>query len=374
MGRRIQVLLLIAFLAAFLAVPPAVASEKEPVELSLKEAIFRALYFSKSVEKAELDIEKAEDARSAASGAVLPTYYISYTPGTESLIFAAESAEFGYRSSQKSYDLTCDTVVLDVYSRYYAVLKAQEKVAAKEAALKALEKKLAVTQAMVHAGLATRTAIIGLEAQLAGAQAALAGAQSELDQAYVAFNQLVVLKPDERPVLTDTVTFTPLEADENTCAAWATGENPTVWIARYAVEYKQTVQNYDTGDPNTVITDEDARKAELDAESAEEAAALLGRKLYHGVKSLEAAYAAALEGVAAAEENLRVTRVKFEAGLATSSEVVAAEADLTAARQNLFDLAAQHAYMKLAVEKPWAYLAVLAQSSGSTATTSGSSG
>ncbi|RPF42651.1 outer membrane efflux protein [Thermodesulfitimonas autotrophica] len=348
---------------------PAVAAEKEkaPVKLSMAEAVFRALCFSKSVEKAQLDLDKAESTRLSAAGAVQPQWYTTYTPGTEPLLFAKESADFGWRGARQNYELARDTVVLDVYNRYYAVLRAQEKVAAKEAALKPLEKKLAVTQAMVRAGVATRIALKGLEAQLAGAKAALAATQGELNDAYVAFNQLVGLPPEERPVLTDTVSFAPFTATENDCVSWATGNNPTVWIARYAAEYKRAVQNYDTGNPATVVTEEDARKAELDAESAEEAATLLGRKLYTGIRSLEEAYAAAQEAVATAAENLRLARVRLAAGAGTPAEVTAAEADLAAARQSLLDLTVQHAYMKLAAAKPWAYLGVLAASGSGTA-------
>lgn len=369
MGKRVFCAVLSSLLLVVVVALPAVAAEKgkAPLKLSLPEAVFRALSFSKSVVKAQLDLDKAESARLSAAGAVHPAWYTTYTPGTEPLLFAKESADFGWRSARQNYELARDTVVLDVYNRYYAVLRAQEKVAAKEAMLKPLEKRIAVTQAMVRAGVATRTALGGLEAQLAGAKAALAAAQGELNDAYAAFNQLVGLPPEERLVLTDSVSFAPFTATENDCVSWATGNNPTLWIARYAAEYKRAVQNYDTGNPATVITDEDARKAELDAESAEEAAALLGRKLYTGIRNLEEAYAAAQEAVTTAAENLRVTRVKFEVGLATPSEVLAAEADLAAARQNLFDLAVQHAYMKLAAAKPWAYLGVLSQSNAGAA-------
>uniref|UniRef100_A0A7C2I0P8 prephenate dehydratase n=1 Tax=Ammonifex degensii TaxID=42838 RepID=A0A7C2I0P8_9THEO len=103
------------------------------------------------------------------------------------------------------------------------------------------------------------------------------------------------------------------------------------------------------------------------AVGTEEAAALLGRKLFSATRSLEDAYTAAQEGVTTAEENLRLAHAKLAAGAGTPAEVTAAEADLAAAQQNLFDLAVQHAYMKLAAEKPWAYLGVLAASGSGTA-------
>ena len=361
MPRRPALFFAALFAALLLAMPAAAAAGEEPREMSLGEAVFRALCFSKSVEKAELELEKAEDARVSAAGAVQPQWYTTYEPGCEPLIFAAESADFAYRSARESYRLARDTVVLDVYSRYYAVLQAQEKVAAKEAALTALEKRASVMQALVQTGMAARTALLSLEAQVTSAEADLTAAEGELKNAYVSFNQLVKLPAEERPVLTDTAVFAPFAEDESRCVSWATGENPTVWIAKYAEEYKQMVQNYDTGDASTVIREEDVRMAELDAESAEDAAALLGRTLYSSIESLEAAYSATAEGVRVAEEALRVVQVKFELGMATSSEVAAAEAEVQAARQGLFALACEHAYMKLAAEMPWAYLGVLSQ-------------
>lgn len=49
------------------------------------------------------------------------------------------------------------------------------------------------------------------------------------------------------------------------------------------------------------------------------------RSLYYGVKSLEESYAGTQERVRAAEENLRVPRVKFDVGVATAADVAAAE-------------------------------------------------
>ncbi|MBC7347105.1 MAG: TolC family protein, partial [Clostridia bacterium] len=71
--------------------------------------------------------------------------------------------------------------------------------------------------------------------------------------------------------------------------------------------------------------------------------------------------------VAQAEEALRLARLRYEVGMATRLEVQAAELMLAQAEAAAASVLRQHAYYKLAFQKPWAV-------AGSTAgTTSGGS-
>lgn len=114
----------------------------------------------------------------------------------------------------------------------------------------------------------------------------------------------------------------------------------------------------------------EVEQAELDAASTKKLFDQITRSLYYGAKSLEEAYAGAQEGLTVAEENLRVAKAKQKVGMATVADVAAAEKAVAEARSALLQLACQHAYMKLAFAKPWAYLTGLSQS---TSTSTGGS-
>jgi hypothetical protein len=58
--------------------------------------------------------------------------------------------------------------------------------------------------------------------------------------------------------------------------------------------------------------------------------------------------------VETAKENLRVTEVKYQAGMATQAEVVDAQAKLADAERSLLEPACRHEGLKRAFAKPWA--------------------
>lgn len=363
-GRHIS-LILAVFIAAGALVPAAAAKEPVRLQVSLNEAVALALVHSEAVKKAAKEIDRTEALREGAAS------QLSYTPigppGDPRIEIAWSkllASDLAWRMSKKTLTAQEDTVALDACKKYWEVLKAQENVRAAEAALKSAERQLQNARAGYRVGMITQQALVAAEAQRGGAQASLAGAQNELESAYVAFNQVIGLCPEDRPVLTDTVEFNPLEIVNLDYEVVKVLESaPTVWLAQEKVTMQKYLEDmmFYTGEYRPYqVRKIEVEQAELDAVSAKKMLEQVTRSLYYAVKGLEEVYAGAQEGVRLAEENLRVTKVKFKVGLATSSEVVAAEAELAAARQNLFDLAAQHAYMKLAMEKPWAYLAVLA--------------
>ncbi|MFZ5898416.1 MAG: TolC family protein [Bacillota bacterium] len=332
-------------------------------QLTLAKAVQRALNHSNALKKAELDVDKADDALVPASG----LWYVNYSPEAEAGILAAESTHFAWQAALKTYDAQRDSVIMGVYDKYYDVLVALRDVKAKELALAKAERELGTVKALMSVGMAGKLAVDGAEAAVTGARAALASSQAALDNAYAALNQLVGFAEDYRPVLADLPAYSPVTTDLNTYILRALDDSPTVWTAVEAARFKESIKNFAApqGSGLQTVTDEDAEKADLDAKTAKDATRLLVRSLYHGVKGLEEAYAAAEQGVKIAAENLRITQLKYELGMATKKDVAAAEADLAAAEQKLFDLTAQHAYMKLALEKPWAYLSVMSSSATS---------
>lgn len=342
------------------------AQAKEPAtpELSLNRAIELAIQHAESVTKAAKEVDRTEEWRKYRSEQL--DYTPTEPPGNAKVEVAWAqllSADLSWRMSKKSLTAEQDKVALDTCKKYFDVLAAQNKVRSAEAALDSARRQLQVARALYNVGMATQAALTGAEAQYQAAQATLNAAQNDLDKAYVLLNQLVGLWPEDRPVLTDKVDFKALQITNLDYEVVKVLEScPTVWLAQETVTMKKYLEDM------TLYTGEyrpyQARKieveqAELDALTTKEMFERITRSLYYGVKNLEELYAGAEQGVWAAEENLKVVKAKYEVGLATAAEVAAAEKSLAEAQYTAYNLACQHAYMKLAFEKPWAYLSSL---------------
>lgn len=369
-------LLLIPCLLSGATVPVAWAKEPATPEISLNKAISLALEQSESVKKAEKDIDRTKALKDDASD------NLDYTP-TGPVGDALEqvswnsllTADLNWQFSKESLTASQDGLALGTCNKYWGVLKAQEALKAAEAAQKSAALQLQKAQASFRAGLLAQSDLLAAQAGSEGARAQLAKARNDLHTAYVAFNQQVGLWPEDRPVLTDAVSFEPLKIDDLDHEVAVVLETaPSVWLADQVVnlkKYQQDIMLYaSTLTGGTTYKPYEAREIEveqagLDAASARKAMEYLTRSLYYGVESLEQSYAGAQESLKAADENLRVAKIKFDLGLVTASDVAAAEKSEADAQSTLASVACQHALLKLGFQKPWAYLSVMQDTSAS---------
>jgi len=354
----ITVILTLFFIAGAM-VPAAFAGEKESPELSLNESIALALDNSESIDKAGKEIEKKKEWLEYRQDQLdyIPAKGVG-TALVEVPWAQALTANLEYSMSKRSLTAEEDKVVLDTCNKYWNILKAQEMLKVAQLNLDSALAQLQNARVSYQVGMIDNSKLIAAEAQYEGAQTRLSAAQNDLDNAYMAFNQLVGLWPEDRPVLTDELEYAPLEVNDlDYEVARVLSRAPNVWQAEQMVTLQGYLEDmiFYTGEYRPYQARKiEVEQAELDAASTKEYIENLTRSLYYGIKSLEEAYNGALEQLKVEQENLRVTKVKFELGMATKSELIAAEKALLAAESSAFDLVCQHAYMKLAFEKPWA--------------------
>ncbi|GAF25573.1 outer membrane protein [Moorella thermoacetica Y72] len=374
--RRLGFLLIGLLLVFAFAVPVASAESKSKVTtLTLQQAINLALQNDKGLQKAEKEIDRTKELRDNAADNVdfTPVMGSSYDPNYELSWNNLLSADLAWQMSKKNLEASRDAVVLKTCKSYWDVQAAKEKVAVQQKLEQQALLNLQNARAGLQAGTIAPSAIVAAEGQWQQAKNNLEAAQHALDDAYNSFNQQVGLDASERPVLADAPTYEPLDiADLDHEVARVVASSPSVWLAQQKVTLEQWAADmmFFTGQYTPYKAREIAvDQAQLDAASAQELMEMVTRQLYYTTKSLEEAYQAAQEALKMAQENLRVTQVKYNAGMATKSDIVAAEVAVNQAQLNLGDLIRQHAYMKLAFEKPWA---ASGGSGGSTSTSSGS--
>jgi outer membrane protein TolC len=328
--------------------------------LALDAAIRLALEHDEGLKKAEAEIERAKAIRDDAQEEVqfTPAQGWSYGPEIEASWNRLLSADLGWRASVRDYEARIDAIVLDVCKKYWEVQVAQGRLALQEKLKEQALINLQNAKAGAAVGTVAPSALATAEAQYDQAVKNCQQAEYALAEAYAALNQAVGLETNARPELTDGVQFEPLEVDSLEAAVSRVLEKaPSVWKARQNIDLKRWAADmvYFTGSYTPYeARQKELEQAELDYAAARELMAEATRTAYHRARQAEAGYAAALAALKKAEDELRVQRVRYEAGVATKADLVAAEAALVQAKVTLDGLVREHAYLKLGFEKPWA--------------------
>lgn len=376
--------LLASFIASSLLllwVPFALAKEQATPELTLQQAIDMAAARSKNLQNASYEIERTEEARRLAADKVRYVPAPGSSPASEdaAAVIGLEMADINWQKAKKDYEAKKDALVMSVTRAYYDVVKAEEGVRVAELNYQNAEISRQVALASYKTGMTAKSSLVQAEAGLAGAKSALEAARKALDDAYQQFNALVGLWPEDRPVLVDSPTFTPLQVDNvEVEVVRAVEGSPTIWMAQRNIELaKLNLDLYVFNNPKETETYTGkaikVNQAEVSAAEAEENLRKTMRSTYYSIRQLEENYAGLEQKLAAAAEDLRVTRVKYEVGMATKQEVVAAEASLAGIKKSLLDTVCDHEILKLAFKKPWASAAASGVGSGSSSDSVGSS-
>lgn len=372
--RRWYVLVGVLILTLFLVGPRALADEKtaDPV-ITLDKAIKMALERDESFKMAEAEVDRTQYLRDAVAEKIsfIPLMGATYDPTFEKNWYEFLQADLNWQMSKKSLEVARDALVVKVSKAYWDVQVAEEELKTK---------KLAEQQALLNlqnarigflVGTVSRTDVITAEERYEQAKAGVLAAQHALDDAYNAFNRLIGLDPGQRPILVDAPSYEPIEVTDIDAEVGRIVESsPTIWLAEQQITLKKWTADmaFYTGQYTPYKARQVAiEQAELDAANRKNDMKMKVKSLYFQIKGLEEKYRVAERELKLAWEGLRVTRTKYELGMATKAEVVAKEVEVAKAQQQLDSLVRQHAYLKLAFEKPWAM-------SGSGSSTSSSGG
>jgi outer membrane protein len=286
-------------------------------------------------------------------------------------------AEANVRGARAVLERTRQQVVFGVHQAYLQLLLARENEAAARRALVAAEESVRVARARVAAGVAAPFDLLQAEVALSNAQQALARAQAQVGATQVQLASLLNLPLETRFEPTDELAPRPvpgtleewvgralrnrpdlLELQARAEAARAgvdlarsggkpnvalaaqydlTGNTPSNLFGAWSVTLAVTLSLYDGG-----ITRERVREAELRLQQLEvlqaqarQRAELEVRQAWLALQQAGPELAAAERAAEQAREALRIARVRFEAGVGTSLELVTAQAQLAQAEVGL---------------------------------------
>ncbi len=363
MRRFISIALLTFLLIIGGSITSFAASEEQPTseqsnDLSLEEVVELALAKSTTIEQAEKDVDRSWEVRKAMrsgyeSGTPTAGDLYEDLPGTSDYFISFLSANGNWTINQKTLELTKDSVVLQAKNNYYDILiKLNNLDTAKLSVQKAeVDYRIAAAKAVV--GMVSDVEVKAAVSLLETEKSALEQAQAELENAYRTLNKLIGFKQEERPNLITSIEFKRIEEQnlENK-VVWALSpdNNPYLWSKKEGYEIaKYTWTTTEPGEAGLI----DKEKAEITYEEARKDTRNKIYELYDNLKTLEASYMSAEEGVNAATEALRVTQLMYKVGMVTKNDVLEKEVALASAKDGLLTVKSSYELAKATFEKPW---------------------
>lgn len=359
-----KTLLLIAsvLILNLVAVSGAWAREPATPEFTMKQAVDKAQQFSKTIRNAEYDVDRSYELRQFSFDDVKYVPQGTTSPEAEQDYTNFALSDINWQSAKKTLESTQDNIEVAVYQAYFSIIQGKLKVSVAEEDLKNSVEKERIAMVGYRVGTVNQAGLIEAQAARATSESSLVAARKALDDAYQKFNLLVGLWPDDRPVLTDNPNLSPLVIDNlDTEVQRAIERSPSIWLANQKIDYANLKMDlYFAGDRSAIsepyeVKDIDVKKAETSLEESKEKVRKLVRTLYYTALQKEELYSSTLESIKVAEESLRVKKIKLDVGMATKSEVLAAELAVDQARQTLLSTVCDHELLVMYFRKPWTY-------------------
>lgn len=259
---------------------------------------------------------------------------------------------YNWELAKKNLEAEKDSVVRQVYEKYYAVLQAASGLEIARLGLEQAALALRLAEARLAVGAEAPLNVSSLRTQMATAQAGLTAAENKLAQAWEDLNILLGKPAGWRPTLTDRPAFVPLEvADLEAEIDRIVEASPAVWAAEEGIELQRNTfgmtNSYDIDRLNLAAARDNAAAVKEQLEQGL-------RNAYRTLKNLEATRAQLEASAADAREALRVRELQYEVGLAIQADVLAARLALAKAEDGLLTATVQHELGRMGFFKPWA--------------------
>lgn len=331
-------------LVIFLFSCSVVAGEPQSYQLTLADAIEKAVERSKVLKIAEMEKEKAAELREDAQKDVgyIPSGFSS--PEADAAYAGLVQAELNYQIKSKDIKEIEEDIKRLVIEKYSNVLRSQADLASARKGLAYAEWNLAASEIKSKVGVMSPSHLVAVKASNTAAHSALIQAEEDLAHCFEELNILVGLSSNERPELTSTIRYPAVEVESvDTEVNRVIAHSQTVWKAlQLVVIEEQDLDIISKLSPPYEVSRLEIGIAELNADQAKEELKKQLLALYHNICILEGGIEAATQSVTAAEEALRVAEIRHDLGLASKGEVLEAEANLAAACSKLNQVQCNH--------------------------------
>lgn len=325
-------------------------AEPEIKSLSLAQAVEMAMKDNLQVELAALGLEQAELALEQAKFAQkkalnqIDKYSLAKDQNMALVLdvvpVQSESAKV-IAEVGKAY--TENVIKFGVEAAYYGVLRAEKMLEVSEASLLRAQEQLKQAEAKFKAGTVAKYELISAEAQLKSAEAAVNEAKAGAEKARMTLNQTLRLNLDTPVKLTDQFSFAPAgDIDTDKVFQEMTEKDSSYVLAREKYNINKVNfdyhQKYFTKNTFAYREAEYAfKESEVNLEHAKTQLQLNIKNAYMDLKTAEDNYHVLTKSVEQAKEAYRLTKLRYDVGMATGYDLLGAETALKQADMALLN-------------------------------------
>lgn len=335
----------------------AAIDDNDELELTLDEAIDRALATSSNLKLADYDIERNEEVRQKAAERVQYTPTDGSNEDALNAFISLVQSDLSWQMSRKTKEVREDTIIKTVFDRYTSVLMAQEKVLIAEKTLANESYKRLEAVIGYQVGKVSLSNKILAEANYVTKEVALNESRADLEDSYIQLNSFIGLNLQDRPLLKYDPVFVPLKINNLEADVQRRLEvDPNLWLTDKNVEKAELdldLFNWN-GSTSYHAKEIDLEKTRLNAVEDKEQTRLSIYSIYSNILRLEEQYKTTEQNLRLAEDNLSISQLKYQLGMISKGEVLAAELDVANARTSLKSIIYQHEAQKMSFDKPWA--------------------
>lgn len=328
-------------------------------QLTLEEAINRAVKNSYSLKLADYNVEQSEIKREEAADDV---NYIPSSGGNDEASRAfinLVQQDINLQISKKNRSVEEEKIAYEVFQKYTNVLSAQQNYELAELSLEYAKYQRLAAQMNYTVGKISRQNLESAILNYNNQESNLAQSRSSLEQSYLQLNELIGLSGSERPILADDFTWEPLEiSDLDTEISRRISASPTLWNAEKSVELAElsltlyTFSGEVTGN-NYTSRNIDVKKAELSAAQTRDQLRQSLRNTYTSICDLEEQYNSLQQDLKLKESEYQGLQLKYKLGLIAKGDLLAKEVELAQQRKSINDVIYQHQLLKMSFDKPW---------------------
>jgi outer membrane protein len=299
------------------------------LQFDLKKAMELAVAQNQDTALAQLNVEAKRMACREAEAAArdLPASIVTTYPLALQKYVAPRVAAMDLVLAQRNAELAEKNIRLLTERQFYTLLKARQEVALKEAALTRSKELLTQVKEKLRVGVGTRMEVLAQEATLTQAEAALENAKAQAENAALDLKRTLNLNLDQKidlvgdfdpsapeAISLETVTKDALATSLAVLAAREKMVTAEIIFQQAKKFYTPNVFTYRESNYNLEVAKVNIAKTE-----AEIRAGVL--KDYNKLTAAASGITALAKGVEQAKEALRLTKMRYEVGMATSLEV-----------------------------------------------------
>lgn len=301
------------------------------MEFTLEKAVNYALENNKSVEIADINIEKSQFALSRTKKTTDQMEEIPIVTDLEVLKWQKgyydKASGMAKLLAQKSKEKLIEGLKFSVQKSYYDVLLAQEIVQIEKANLERAENQLEIVKTKFNLGNVTKLDVLTAESDVMNSRIKYEDAVDDLKYKKMNFNKVLGLPLDTDVILTDELKYIPLdEIDLEEKIKTALENRFEIIEAKEAYELEkinfETTTTYFTSNTNKYKEAEyDLKTSEYNLEQAKKEIELSVRKAYLDLVQGERNLKILEKNLEIAQEAYRIANLTYEAGLSTLTDV-----------------------------------------------------